>query len=165
MIAKIMEEMIHFYKGSVHDIEHFLKVHAYTRLIGLSEGLDADMQETLEIAAVVHDISCPMLREKYGHANGKLQEETSEEILRPFLHAFDIDKSIAERIIRLVSRHHTTENVDGIDHQILLEADFLVNASEGHMEKETVRRFRDEIAKTDTGKRLFDSIYRLNEYK
>ncbi|MBQ3232265.1 MAG: HD domain-containing protein [Clostridia bacterium] len=165
MIAKITEEMIHFYKGSVHDIEHFLKVHAYARLIGLSEGLDTSIQETLEIAAVVHDISCPMLREKYGYANGKLQEETSEEILRPFLHAFDIDKSVAERIIRLVSRHHTTENVDGIDHQILLEADFLVNASEGRMEKGAVRRFRDEIAKTDTGKRLLDSIYRLNEYK
>jgi hypothetical protein len=63
-----IEKMIGFYEGSLHDINHFLKVYAYAETIGRLEGLDAADLETLELAAVVHDIACPLCRAKYGNA-------------------------------------------------------------------------------------------------
>lgn len=68
-----VEKMIKFYNGNLHDINHFLKVYAYAKTIGELEKLDAGVQEILELAAVVHDIACPICREKYGSTNGKYQ--------------------------------------------------------------------------------------------
>ena len=62
-IATAIEKMTDFYKGNIHDIYHFLKVWAFAKNIGEAEGLDPKTQETLEMAAVVHDIACPLCRE------------------------------------------------------------------------------------------------------
>ena len=59
-IAAAIEKMTDFYKGNIHDIYHFLKVWAFAKNIGEAEGLDPKTQETLEMAAVVHDIACPL---------------------------------------------------------------------------------------------------------
>ena len=64
-IAAPIEKMTDFYKGNIHDIYHFLKVWAFAKNIVEAEGLDPKTQETLEMAAVVHDIACPLCREKY----------------------------------------------------------------------------------------------------
>ena len=159
--AKITQKMVDFYKGNVSDIEHFLKVHAYAVLIGQLEGLDEATLNTLEIAAIVHDISCPLCREKYGSAGGALQEIESEGLLRPFLAEFSLPEDMLERIIYLVSHHHTTTGVDGDDYRILLEADFLVNAREGALSREQIRAFYDKTAKTAAGRTLFESVYQL----
>ena len=70
--AKLIRQMIAFYHGSAHDVNHFLKVYAYARTIGKLTGLDEETQRILEIAAIVHDIACPLCREKYGRADGYL---------------------------------------------------------------------------------------------
>ena len=157
--ALLIEKMIRFYEGSRHDIEHFLKVHAYAALIGQLEALPDDLQETLELAAIVHDIACPLCRQKYGNAAGPLQEKESEALLRPFLAEFNRPPQQLERIIWLVCHHHTTDPVDGIDHRILLEADFLVNASEGQLPAEAIRAFRDKVFRMSAGLRLLAEIY------
>ena len=72
--TEIIQKMIAFYRGNISDIEHFLKVYAYAALIGQAEGLDEVTQNTLELAAIVHDISCPLCREKYGNTQGQWQE-------------------------------------------------------------------------------------------
>lgn len=159
MTAEMIRKMIDFYAGSVHDIEHFLKVYAYAQLIGRLEGLDQQTQNTLELAAIVHDIACPLCRAKYGHADGFRQEEESEALLRPFLAEFSLPGEVRERIIYLVTHHHTLTDIQGADYQILVEADFLVNAAEAHLSREAIVRFRDEIAKTEAAKHLLQSIY------
>lgn len=159
MINAMLIKMIEFYNGNTHDIEHSLKVHAYARAIGLAEHLDPEMQTTLEMAAIVHDIACPLCREKYGAAYGNRQEEESPALLEVFLKDFDLSPSRRDRIIYLVSHHHTTTEVDGSDYRILLEADFLVNASEARMDRSAIQTFYDQVAKTDTARRLFRSIY------
>ena len=113
----------------------------------------------MEIAAIVHDIACPLCRKKYGNTNGHHQEEESEALLYPFLSEFKLDTDILERIIFLVSHHHTFSNITGIDYQILVEADFLVNASEANMDMDSIQNFKNKIVKTQTGIKLFDSIY------
>ena len=64
-----------------------------------------------------------------------------------------------ERIIYLVTHHHTYTNVEGMDYQILLEADYLVNADESEYSDEAVRNFRERVFKTQSGLHMLDSIY------
>lgn len=158
-VAEMTEKMIAFSEGNLHDIEHFLKVHSYARLIGRLEGLDEATQTTLELAAIVHDIACPLCRIKYGSASGANQEKESEGVLRPFLAGCGLTQAVEERIIYLVSHHHTYTNVSGADYQILLEADFLVNASESAMTRAQIEHFYRTVVKTAAGKRLFENIY------
>ena len=55
-----MERMIDMSKGNLHDINHFMKVYAFSRIIGLQEELPEITQTILETAAVIHDIACPL---------------------------------------------------------------------------------------------------------
>lgn len=87
--------------------------------------------EVLELAAVVHDIACPLCREKYGDTNGKHQELESPPLVEAFFADLPVSRADVDRISWLAAHHHTDTNVDGPDHRILLEADFLVNADEG----------------------------------
>ena len=165
MTEKIIEKMIDYYQGNKRDVAHFLKVYAYARAIGLMEGLSAADQDMLEIAAVVHDIACPFCREKYGSAAGNLQERESEALLRPFLSEFSLEPAVLERVIQLVCRHHTYTGIDGPDCQILLEADYLVNADEGEQSPQAIAHFRDQVFQTRSGTRLLNSIYMSSQEK
>ena len=151
IVTSAIQKMIDFYKGNLHDINHFLKVWAFARTIGAQEGLDAHTQEVLELAAVVHDIACPLCREKYGSASGKNQELESPPLVDAFFEDLPVSSADIERISWLVSHHHTYTNVDGFDHRILLEADFLVNSVEEAMENEAVEAFGRRIFRTKTG--------------
>ena len=73
-ISQIMEKMIAFSDGNIHDIDHLIRVWTYAKTIGELESLDQQMQYILEIAAITHDIACPLCRDKYGNTNGKHQE-------------------------------------------------------------------------------------------
>ena len=84
-VAAATRKMIGFYHGNRHDIAHFLKVWAMAKTIGELEGLDGHTQEVLELAAVVHDIACPLCREKYGDTNGKHQELESPPLVEALM--------------------------------------------------------------------------------
>ena len=158
--GECIRRMIEHAQGNRHDINHFLKVYAFAKAIGECEGLDAATQRILELAAIVHDIACPLCRAKYGSANGKLQEKESPALLEDFFAGTDLPAAEKARIIHLVSHHHTYAGVDGPDWQILLEADFLVNADEGNASGEAIRKMLDEVFVTNTGKELLRSAYR-----
>lgn len=151
--------MTDFYKGNLSDINHFLKVYAYAQTLGQLEKLDGRTQEILETAAIVHDIACPLCREKYGNTDGKHQENESESLLREFLAEFELEPEILERVIFLVCHHHTYDGVIGIDWQLLLEADYLVNADEMKLSKDAIAAFRDKVFKSQSGIKLLNSIY------
>lgn len=121
-ISQIMEKMIAFSNGNLHDMNHFMCVWTYAKTIGELEGLDRKTQETLEIAAITHDIACPLCREKYGNTNGKRQEEEGGPLVRSFLVDAGLSVEQVDRVAYLVSHHHTYTDIDGIDYQILIEA-------------------------------------------
>ena len=50
-----------------------------------------------------------------------------------------------KRISYLVGHHHTYTGIDGIDYQILVEADFLVNLYEDNCKKETIQHTYQKI--------------------
>ena len=160
-IATAIEKMTDFYKGNIHDIYHFLKVWAFAKNIGEAEGLDPKTQETLEMAAVVHDIACPLCREKYGNTSGKHQEEESALLVAEFFKDVPAGELDVERITWLVTHHHTYTNVEGMDYQILLEADFLVNLYEDSVPKAAEQNALDKIFKTQTGKTICKEMFVL----
>jgi len=159
-IADISMKMLRFYNGSIHDINHFLKVHAFARLIAEKEGLDKTTQEILEAAAILHDIACPLCREKYGSARGDLQELEGMPMTEEFLAEFGLPEDFIRQVVWLVGHHHTLDNVVSIVHRILLEADYLVNAHEGGHSREMIENAEKEIFRTETGKVLLKSLYR-----
>ena len=151
-ISQIMEKMIAFSNGNLHDMNHLMCVWTYAKTIGELEGLDRKTQETLEIAAITHDIACPLCREKYGNTNGKRQEEEGVPLVRSFLADAGLSAEQVDRVAYLVSHHHTYTDIDGIDYQILIEADYIVNASESGYSPENRKNFPEEHMKTESGK-------------
>ena len=158
-ISEIINKMIDFSKGNVHDINHFIKVYTFAKLIREREHLDKNTQNILEIAAILHDIACPLCREKYGNTNGKHQEIGGAPLAKGFLKESGLSCKVIERISYLVGHHHTYTNIDGLDYQILLEADYIVNADESKYSKENIENTMKMIFKTKTGTRLLKSIY------
>ena len=154
-----MAKMIAFSQGNLSDINHFLKVYAFAKTLGELENLNEETQDILEIAAIVHDIACPLCREKYGCTAGNYQEMESENLLREFFAEFKLPSDILERVIFLVCHHHTYAGVDGMDWQLLLEADYLVNAHEMACSIEDIIKFRDNVFKSQSGIELLNSIY------
>ena len=161
MIAKLMLRMIQASEGNRHDIEHFVKVHNYARTIGKLEGLPEDAQLVLEMAAILHDIACPLCRAKYGNTNGKLQELEGMPLAKALLQEFAVSDRQAEQVVWLVGHHHTLTDVNTPEHRILLEADYLVNAGEGGYSPEKIMAAGEMLFKTAAGKALLKAIYQV----
>jgi len=158
-IEKVFEKMTECYSHDPKQIHHFLKVHSFAKRIGISEGLDEKTLSILEIAAIVHDIGIKAAREKYGSSAGNYQEELGPAIAKAMLEELNYPQDIIERICYLVGRHHTYTNIEGMDYQILIEADFLVNIYEGNMSQDSVRSLLEKIFKTKMGKWLCETMY------
>ena len=158
-ISEIIKKMIDYSKGNWHDINHFMKVYAYAKVIGECENLDEAAQTVLEVAAVVHDIACPLCREKYGNTNGKLQEREGPALAVEFLRDSGLSKEQIDRIVYLVGHHHTLQNIDGLDYQILVEADYIVNADESQYPRENVENTLEQVFKTQAGRDILRSMY------
>ena len=159
MISRIMEKMIAFSDGNIHDIDHLIRVWTYSKTIGELEGLDAQTQFVLEVAAITHDIACPLCREKYGNTNGKLQEQEGEVMVKDFLADSGMSEDQITRVAFLVGHHHTFTDINGIDYQILVEADYIANATESGYSQQNVENFLQKIMKTESGKRILKSIF------
>lgn len=48
-IDRLYMEMIRYYQGDPKHIQHFVKVHSFSRLIGQGEGLDEDTMYILKL--------------------------------------------------------------------------------------------------------------------
>ena len=153
-ITEITNKMIAFYNGNFEDISHLLKVHMYAKTIGESEGLNYTMQMLVEVAALLHDIGCPISREKYGDTSAVHQELEGEILASEFLKDSGFPQWFVERVAYLVGHHHTISSIDGMDYQILIEADYIVNATENDYPKEEVKEYEETVFKTKMGKHL-----------
>lgn len=144
-------------------IQHFTKVHSYCRLIAACEGVDDHTAEVLEAAALVHDIAIPLCNEKYGRHPGNLQEKEGPPLARQILSGLDFSAEEIGRICTLVGEHHTYLPMDGIDHQILVEADFIVNSFENGLPKAACQNTYRKIFKTAAGKKTYAAMFGLEE--
>lgn len=159
LIDVLTQKMIDFDKGDPQRIQHFLKVHRFAQLIGRMEKIPDHTQYLVECAALVHDIGIHPAERKYGRYDGKLQEKEGPAYARSMLTELGVEAADIERVCYLVGHHHTYDQVDGLDYQILLEADFLVNIYEDALSADAAEQAFRRIFKTEAGKRLFCAIY------
>ena len=161
MISSLIDEMIAYDKGDPRRIQHFMKVHDFARTIGQLEGLDEQTLYILESAAVVHDIGIHVCEEKYGSCEGKLQEKEGPAIAKELLERLGYEQEVINRICYLVGHHHTYTNIDGVDYQILVEADFLVNMYEDGVSPDAVRKAYQNIFQTENGRKICRNMFGL----
>lgn len=159
MINKLHLEMIRLYRGDSRRIQHFCKVHSYAKLIGEMENLDMDTLFILETAALTHDIGIHLCEEKYGNCNGKLQEKEGPDIAKKLLSDLGFEDVVSDRVQYLIAHHHTYTDINGIDYQILVEADFLVNMYEDDLSEDAVKTAYNTIFKTESGKRICKAMF------
>ena len=165
-INQLALAMIDYNHGDPNRIQHTTKVHAYASLIGKCERLDEDTQLILESAALVHDIGIRASEQKYGCQNGKLQEQEGPAVASELLTCIGgyTDQQI-ERICWLVAHHHTYHVCEDLDYQILIEADFLANLYEDDESANAIRAVRRNIFRTESGIRMIETMYGINEEK
>lgn len=158
-LTKTALAMYEYMEGDIKRINHFMKVHGYAAVIGKVEGLDNRTQEILEATAYVHDIGIKNSEIKYGSSSGYYQQIEGPGEAEKLLKKVGYDDEFIERVKYLVSRHHKYANIDGIDCQILIEADFIVNTYEDEIKKETINDIYNKIFKTDAGKEIMRRLY------
>lgn len=156
--ASLVLKMCAYEEGCVQRVNHFLKVYGFAKAIGEGEGFPPDLLETLEVAAIVHDIGIKVSLEKYGSAAGPYQEKEGPAIAQEMLEGLGYGPGLIGRVCWLIAHHHTYD-IDGLDHQALVEADFLVNIFEGEMGRATVEEARKNIFKTKTGLQLLEGLF------
>lgn len=152
-------KMMEFNQQDPKRIQHLMKVHRYAQLIGHMEKLDEHTQFLTECAALVHDIGIRPAEEKYGSCTGRLQEQEGPAYARRLLSEMNFCEADIERICYLVGHHHTYTNMDGMDYQILVEADFLVNLYEDNLGQDAIRSAYHRIFRTESGKTLCRITY------
>lgn len=162
-LKKIVPLMIQYYSGDPRRIHHFMKVYAFAKAICEEEGIVGETEEIIEIAALVHDIGIKISEEKYNSASGKYQELEGPQISDMLLLNIGYDKEIVMRVHYLVAHHHTYDDIDALDYQVLVEADFLVNAFDDRLDKESIMIVRDRVFKTETGKKYLTDMFNLKD--
>ena len=161
MLNKLTMEMIEYYTGDPKRIQHFLKVHELAKIIAANEGLDEKTRLTVEAAALVHDVGIKIGEKLYGECTGKQQEQLGAPMAKRMLAETGFAADVTERVGYLVGHHHTYTDIDGVDLQILIEADFLVNLYENGDSKDAVIAAYNEIFRTESGQRLCRMMFGL----
>lgn len=159
MLNKLHYEMIKLYKGDAKRIQHFCKVHSYAKLIAEMENVDEHTSFIIETAALTHDIGIHLCEEKYGNCNGKLQEKEGPALAEKLLKKLGFAKDVSERVMYLIAHHHTYDDINEIDYQILVEADYLVNMYEDGLSKDAVEHAYNKIFKTASGIKICAEMF------
>jgi uncharacterized protein len=158
-IQAALLQMIQHNRGDQKRIEHSLKVFGYASLLGKMESLNPENQHILELTAILHDIGIRVSENKYGFSDGKKQETEGPPVARQMLEKMEVNPAVIDRVCFIISKHHTFSAIDGIDFQLLVEADFLVNSVEEEVSREGIRKFTELNFKTDSGRKLIAELF------
>lgn len=164
-LNNLYKKMIEYDRGDPKRIQHFIKVHSFARLIGQEEYIDDNTLYILEAAAYVHDIGIHPAMEKYGRDDGKLQEQEGPAEAEKIMKQLGFEQDVIDRVCYLVGHHHTYTDIKGMDYQILVEADFLVNYFENNLSAETIQKSVEKIFRTETGRRIAEEMFYPKEFE
>ena len=162
--SEIILSAVKYFGRDAKRINHFMKVYGYAKTIGELEHLNEREQDILEVAAILHDIGIKISEEKYQSSAGKYQELEGPPVAAVILKKLEFPAPVTERVAYLIGHHHTYDKIEGMDYQILVEADFLVNINEDGLDSskqglDSIRQIKENIFKTKTGTKILESIY------
>lgn len=160
-IEQLYGIMLQYFAGDAKRCQHFIKVHSLSAFIGRAEALNEHTQILLEAAALVHDCGIKPGEVKYGRNDGKIQEQEGPAAAEALLKEAGFDEADTARICYLAGHHHTYSNIDGMDYQILVEADFIVNFYEDQLPKNNIAACINKIFKTEAGIKLAKNMYNV----
>ena len=152
-VGNVIYKVIEYFGDDVRRINHFLKVYGYAKMIGECENLDDSMQE------ILHDVGIKVAEQKYNSSAGHYQQLEGPPVAKKILDELGYPDDFVERVMYLIAHHHTYTNIDGMDYQILVEADFLVNADEDRLSSDAIENFKEKIFKTTTGIAVLENNY------
>jgi uncharacterized protein len=159
MQNRVMDAMVSYFGHDVRRINHALKVHAFALLIACHEVEDIRMREVIGITALLHDIGIHEAERKYNSTAGNYQQIEGPPVAREILSGLQVPADIIDRVCFITGNHHTYTKIDGLDFQILVEADFLVNFFEDEMQREAIESVRQKLFRTTVGRSLLERMY------
>jgi HD superfamily phosphodiesterase len=159
MMFYVIDKMIEYFGGDVRRINHSLKVYGFATTISDVNGVSEKEAKVIGLAAILHDIGIKEAERKYHSTAGKYQEIEGPPIAKQILEKSGVENSIIERVCFLIGNHHSYQKIDGLDFQILVEADFLVNIFEDNMDRHVVESIKKKYFKTENGMKLINGIY------
>jgi HD superfamily phosphodiesterase len=158
-IDNIFALAISYNGNDIKRINHLIKVFSFAHHIGVMEKCDTNTQAIIDISALLHDIGIHEAERKHNSSAGNWQELEGPPVARELLKDIGLDEAIKERVLFLIGHHHHYQDIDGVDFQVLVEADFLVNIFEDEMDEHSIKNIKEKIFKTETGICLLEKLY------
>lgn len=158
-IHEIKYQMIQYFGKDIKRINHALKVHSFAHLIATNENIDSIQIAIIETVALLHDIGIKQAELKYNSSAGKFQEQEGPAIAQLLLKDFNLQESFLNRVLYLIGHHHSYQKMDGIDFQILVESDFIVNIQEDNLSSDSIRTIQEKYFKTSMGHHLLKYMF------
>jgi hypothetical protein len=159
LVNDVLDLALTYNGKDIKRINHLLKLFSFAQHIGVSENCDAQLQTVIDISSILHDIGIHEAERKYSSSAGKWQEIEGPIVAQELLKELPLESGIKDRVLFLIGHHHSYNKIDGIDFQILVEADFLVNVFEDEMTKTECLRIKENLFKTKSGIRLLEDLY------
>lgn len=159
LVQDVLSKMIAYFGKDTKRINHSLKVYTFVRNIALFEDLQDESMMILEISAILHDIGIKEAERKYNSADGNYQEQEGPNVAMKLLQNFSLHSKALERISYLIAHHHSYSTGTGLDFQILIEADFLVNIFEDSYERSQIETIKNKYFKTRRGLMYINDMY------
>lgn len=162
-LKAVIKDMEVFFESVPYGIDHTMSVLENARYIIQEEKTDKlKYGMIIELSAVLHDIGAIEAQKKHGSMEGKYQEIESPIIATEILKRHGYEQTVIDRVCYIVGNHHTPESIDGIDFQILWEADLIENmqSMDYVKDKEKLEQFISENFKTQASKKLVLNRYR-----
>ncbi|KAA6315252.1 hypothetical protein EZS27_034258, partial [termite gut metagenome] len=158
----VMEDMQTVFVSVPYGIDHTLNVLENTRQIIKAEKLNWQSAIIAELTAILHDIGAIGAQKKHGSMEGRFQKLESLSIAAGIMEKRGYEQSIIDRVCYIIANHHTPGKINGVDFQILWEADLIENMQVMELvkDKTILKQFIEENFKTESGKEMV-----LNKYK
>nr|WP_320145506.1 HD domain-containing protein [uncultured Anaeromusa sp.] len=149
-------ELKQHFGTDVRRIQHALMVLKAAEMIMNGENIQGAMRDVVTITALLHDVGIKAAEQKYQSAAGPYQEIEGPPLARAILERRGAEPALSERVCYIIGGHHTASKNDGIDFQIIWEADLLVNIEEEGLaqNRHALAAIIEKNFKTATGKNL-----------
>ena len=137
-----MKKRLH---GDERRVTHFVRVYTLAKTIGELEKLPKADQTTLELSAIVSTIPA----------------EDRVTAVKEMLLSSGFDDATAMRVCYIVEHRRDYEHISGLDHQILIEAEYIVRFKERSTPESEILRVAEERFITNYGKAFLKKAFQI----
>ena len=137
-------------------INHALKVLRFAEMIMAGEKVADELRTIVTITALLHDVGIKAAEEKYKSAAGRYQEIEGPPLAAEIMRRQGESQAVIDRVAYIIGGHHTAAKNNGLDFQIIWEADLLVNIAEDGLADGSakLRGIIERNFRTNTGKAI-----------